>query len=215
VEYPTTYTDALGSEPATLANDSETLRLSLRGVEFVGGDFDSLQPKGAAPEQLKRFTLSQGCLCSCRIECRIPVPIHDHGEYVDGTLLVDVVLGDPAPNGSLDREKLRIVLEYGGQRFAGPGTSGWFEDELLALQKQLPEGVFVKACINRLYSDYSPYGHGLFGGMLCFRNLKAEYLKVKTKLEFFSVHGRQDRFVQETYLCPEFERRTPGIGYRG
>ncbi|MCE9532807.1 MAG: hypothetical protein K8T89_17050 [Planctomycetes bacterium] len=51
--------------------------------------------------------------------------------------------------------------------------------------------------------------------MMCFRNLKAEYLKVTTKKEFWSVHGRQDRFVQETYLCPEFERRIPGTGYRG
>ena len=215
MEYPTTYTDAFGSEPTTLVNDGETLRLSLQGVEFVGGDFDSLEPNGAAPEQLKRFTLSQGYLCSCRIECRIPVPIHDHGDQVDGTLLVEVVLGDPAPNGRLDREQLRIVLEYRGLRFAGPGTSGWFEDELLALQAQLPEGVYIKACINCLYSDYSPGGHGFFGGMMCFRNLKAEYLKVTTKLQFWSVHGRQDRLVQETYLCPEFERRIPGTGYRG
>jgi hypothetical protein len=26
---------------------------------------------------------------------------------------------------------------------------------------------------------------------------------------------RYDRLVQETYLCPEFERRIPGTGYRG
>jgi hypothetical protein len=38
---------------------------------------------------------------------------------------------------------------------------------------------------------------------------------VRTKKEFWSVSGRQDRFVQETYLCPEFERRVPGTGYRG
>ena len=82
-------------------------------------------------------------------------------------------------------------------------------------QAQLPEAVFIKACINCLYSDYSLYGHGLFGCMMCFRNLKADYLKVTTKKDFWSVHGRQDRFVQETYLCPEFERRIPGTGYRG
>jgi Family of unknown function (DUF6304) len=213
--YPATYSDAHGSEPTTIANDSETLRLSLRGVAFMGRDFDSLEPTGAAPEQLRRFTLSQGCLCSCRIECRIPVPIHERGKLLDGTLSVELVLGAPTPNGGLDREQLRIILEYDGRRIAGTGTSGWFEDELLGIQAQLPEGVLIKACINCLYSDYSPYGHGLFGCMMCFRNLKAEYLKVTTKQEFWSVHGRQDRFVQETYLCPEFERRIPGTGYRG
>jgi hypothetical protein len=213
--YPATYSDAHGSEATTIANDSETLRLSLRGVEFVGRDFDSLEPMDAAPKQLRQFTMNQGCLCSCRIECGIPVPVHDRGRLLSGALLVELVLGDLSPNGGIDREQLRIILEYDGRQVAGPGTSGWFEDELLGIQTQLPEGVFVKACINCLYSDYSPYGHGLFGCMMCFRNLKAEYLKVKTKQEFWSVHGRQDRFVQETYLCPEFERRIPGTGYRG
>jgi hypothetical protein len=202
-------------DATTIANDSETLRMLLRGVEFVGRDFDSFEPTEASPEQLLQFTLNQGCLCSCRIDCRIPVLVHDRGKLIEGSLSVELVLGDPATSGGLDREQLRIVLEYNGQKFAGPGTSGWFEDELLSIQTQLPEGVILKSCINCLYSDYSPYGHGLFGSMMCFRNLKAEYLKVTTKREFWSVHGQQDRFVQETYLCPEFERRIPGTGYRG
>jgi hypothetical protein len=213
--YPATYSDANGSEATTIANDSETLRLLLRGVEFVGRDFDSLEPTGAAPEQLRQFTLNQGCLCSCRIECRIPVPVHDRGKLLEGSLSVELVLGDAVLKGGLDREQLQIVFEYNAQQFDGSGTSGWFEDELLGIQAQMSEGVFIKACINCLYSDYSPYGHGLFGSMMCFRNLKAEYLKVTTKQEFWSVHGRQDRFVQETYLCPDFQRRTPGTGYRG
>ena len=214
-QYNATYSDAHGSEMTTIDNDGETLSLSLRGVEFVGADFDALEPKGAAPEQLRPFRLNQGCLCSCRIECRIPVPVYDQGSLRDGALMVALTLGDPTGNGGLDQEQLRIVLEYGGHRIAGPGTSGWFEDELLAIQAQLPEGVFVKACINCQYSDYSPAGHGLFGSMMCFRNLKAEYLEIDTKQEFWSIHGRQERFVQETYLCPEFERRIPGTGYRG
>ncbi|MEQ8787564.1 MAG: DUF6304 family protein [Pirellulaceae bacterium] len=213
--YPATYTDAHGSETTAIDNDGETLRLSVRGVEFVGSDFDSFEPKEAAPEQLRPFTLNQGCLCSCRIECRIPIPVHEGGELLAGSLSVELVLGDPAANGGIDREVLGAVLEYDGQQVVGPGTSGWFEDELLGIQSQLPERVFIKACINCLYSDYSPYGHGLFGSMMCFRNLKSEYLNVRTKQEFWSVHGRQDRFVQETYLCPEFEQRIPGTGYRG
>lgn len=198
-----------------MRNDGETLKLSLRGIEFAGADFDSLEPTDASHEQIQQFTLKQGCLSSCRIDCRIPVHVYDNGRLSEGALLVELVLGDPTPNGGIDREQLRIVLEYNGQQFAGSETSGWFEGELLAIQAQLPGGAFIKACINCLYSDYSPYGHGLFGDMMCFRNLKAEYLKVATKAEFWSIHGRQDRFVQETYICPEFERRIPGTGYRG
>jgi hypothetical protein len=214
--YPAKYSDARGSETTTIGNDGETLRVFLRGLEFVGRDFDSLElPKDARPEQRQRLSFSQACLCSCCIECQIPVPIHDCGRPVDGALLIELVLGDPCPNEGLDREQLRIVFEYDGKRFVGSGTSGWFEDELLGIQAQLPEGVFIKACINCLYSDYSPYGHGLFGCLMCFRNLKAEYLKVTTKEEFWAVHDRRDRMVLETYLCPEFERRIAGTGYRG
>ena len=100
-------------------------------------------------------------------------------------------------------------------QFAGSGKSGWFEDELREIQLQLPDGLFMRAGINCLYSDYSPYGHGLFGRMMCFRNLKSEYLKVKSRADFWSVHDRYDRMVQETYLCPEFERRIAGTGYLG
>ena len=89
--YPATYSDAHGSETTTIANASETLRLSMRGVEFVGRDFDSLEPTGAPPKQLQRFRLSQGCLCSCRVECRIPVPVHERGKLSDGWLAVELM----------------------------------------------------------------------------------------------------------------------------
>ena len=42
--------------------------------------------------------------------------------------------------------------------------------------------------------------------MLCFRNIKNEYLQVSNKEEFWAIHGRQERLVQETHLCEEFER---------
>lgn len=213
--YSGTYSDATSSEAITITNDGATLRLRLRGVDFAGDEFDCLEPVGASPEQIRAFSFNQGFLCSCCIECRMPVQVQDGSALLQGSLWVKLRLGDPAPNGGLDCEQLEIALEYADQRIAGSGTSGWFEDELLSIQAQLPKGVFIKACINCLYSDYSPFGHGLFGDMMCFRNLKAEYLQVTSKQEFWSVHGRQDRFVQETHLCPEIERRIPGTGYRG
>jgi hypothetical protein len=214
-DYPALYSDAMGCVETTIFNDGELLRLSLRGVEFIGRDFDSLEPVGATPEQLLQFRLHRGDLCSCQLRCQIPVPVQQENKLSDGMLFVEIVLGEPVSTVGIDRLELRLVLTYDGNKFVSVGTSGWFEDELLSIQSQLPEKVFIKACINCLYSDYSPYGHGLFGGMMCFRNLKTEYLKIKSKREFLPLHGRQDRFVQETYLCEEFERRTPGTGYRG
>ena len=214
--YPTKFTDIHGTEETMIANDGETLRIVLRGVEFVGTNFDSLEPtENATPELLSQFALHHNELCSCCIECTIRILITDGVNQSEGTLFVRLTLGNPAPNGWLDCEHLQIVLTCVHGEFAGSSKSGWFEDELLEIQSQLPEGVYMRACINCLYSDYSPYGSGAFGGMMCFRNLKLEYLKVKSKADFWAVHGNYDRMVQETFLCSEFERRVPRTGYRG
>src|SRR5262245_31373425 len=214
--YPANYSDSRGSGTTVITNDGEELRMWLRGLEFTGRCFDSLSPpEDATTEQLEQFILHDGSLCSCRLECQITVPIHDQDRECVGELFVELVLGDPTRTGNLNHEELRIILEFNHQRYAGSGKSGWFEDELLEIQSQLPAGIFIKSCINCMYSDYSPYGHGSFGFMMCFRNLKEEYVKIRTKDDFWSIHDRYDRLVQETYLCPEFKRRIPGTGYRG
>lgn len=214
--YPAKYTDSYGTETTTIINDGETLRMTIRGVEFEGDDFDSFEPhESASIDQLSSFSLHRNELYSCRISCDISVPINRNGEVLAGSLIVELDLGDPIPNSGLDKEQLSIVLKFEELYFSGSGTSGWFEDELIEIQKKLPEGVYIQACINCLYSDYSPYGHGLFGTMMCFRNLKQEYLRVTSKEEFWPVHDRYDRLVQETFLCDDFKRRIPCTGYRG
>jgi hypothetical protein len=212
--YPATYSDANGAESTTIANDGTLLRMSVRGTAFVGPDFDMFEPSNdTSPSDLRSFSINHGCLSSCRITWRMPVRLDAFGHDEEGTLAVDLLLGDPTPTGFLDREELRVVLEFQDQRFASPGNTGYFEDELLGLWKQLPSGLLMKACINCLYSDYSPAGNGLFGSMMCFRNCKAEYLAVRSKHQMWAL--KCDRMVQETFLCPEFERRIPGTGYRG
>jgi hypothetical protein len=214
VRYDGTYTDAGGRDDIAFLNDGGTLRVTIRGVEFTGSDFDGLSPV-AGSTNLGGFALHRDALCACSFAFDIPVAMIVEGSEISGRLRAELELGAPAPNGGIDREQLKLTLEYGDHRVTSSGTSGWFEDELARIQEQLPEAVFIKACINCLFSDYSPYGHGLFGGMMCFRNMKGEYLRVKSKRDFLAIHGRQERFVQETYLCPEFSRRVAGTGYRG
>lgn len=214
--YAARYCDARGVEQTIIRNDSSTLSMELRGVQFTGSDFEAFEPdQKATSNQLAEFSLHHNSLCSCRVECEISVTISVEGRVRPATLFVDLTIGDAKPNGALDRVdlKLKIVTEFG--EYSGSGRSGYFEHELLEIQSQLPSGVYIRACINCLYSDYSPYGNGAFGGMMCFKNRKSEYLKVKSKLDFFSIHDQFERFVQETYLCDEFERRVSGTGYRG
>jgi hypothetical protein len=213
---PVTYRDRRGEVATFIRNDGKTLSMIVRRVEFSGPDFDSLSPaRNADPSDLATFTLAKGDLCSCLFEAEMTVPVVVRERPDKATLRVRLELGDPRPDGGIDRETLSLVLCVGDEGVESGGTSGWFEGELLDIQRQLSPDAFIKACINCAFSDYSPYGHGLFGSLACFRDNKAAYLSVKSKDDLFRIWDSMTEFVQETYLCPEFTRRVPGAGYRG
>ncbi|MBV9849275.1 MAG: hypothetical protein JO250_06270 [Armatimonadetes bacterium] len=204
-----------------IRNDGQELSMVLRGVEFVGNDIGGMEPRDKAerPELdafvLNRYPHEAAELCACTIEYVAPVPVAERGNMMAGWLTIRAELGRPVGTGRLDHETLRLALTIGNETYQGSGMSGWFEDELLEIQAALPKGVYLKACINCAFSDYSVYGHGLFGDMLCFRGCKSEYLAVRTKADYLRMKAGPAQVVQETYLCPEFERRRPGTGYRG
>jgi len=79
----------------------------------------------------------------------------------------------------------------------------------------LPEDIYFFNCFGCQFADYSVYGNGAFGNMMCFRNVKERYNAVISKLDYRQIHDSFDGMVQEVYLCDEFRRRRPGAGYRG
>jgi hypothetical protein len=192
------------------------MRTSIRGVDFEGTDFDGLDT--AADDATVRaagLTLAQRSLCACELRWSMPLAVGRAETHEVGRLDAHLILGAPTPRGGLDRESLRLRLVFSLATIESAGTSGWFEDELLDLQRQLPEGHYLRACIGCGLSDYSPVGHGLFGGLACFRATKAAYRAVSTKHDLFAIWDSRAELVQETYVCPEFEPRRPGTGYRG
>lgn len=217
--YPARYQDAQGEEHTIIINDGKRLRMLVRDVEFVGLDFDGLEPTlDSADPRLTSFTLFVGSLCACHLECVMPLPVVVGQELITGQLKVYLELGRPRPGGNrgIDQETLRLCLSFGGASFCSSGTSGGsFEDELRDLQHALPESAYLKACISCAFSDYSPAGHGLFGSLACFRGNKVAYRQVTGKHALFAIWDTMTEFVQETYLCPEFEHRRRGAGYRG
>lgn len=219
--YPARYQDRFGAETTTIFNDGETLTMVVRGIQFQGKDFDRFEPKDTADtSQLSSFSFTQGSLCSCVINADIAVPVVTPSGIVDGLLTFELELGEPLSTGRIGGERLKLRLTTNQQSFCSQGKTGWFEGEMLDLQSQLPTGTFMKVCFNCAFSDYSPYGHGLFGNMICFRANKTGYLTMPSgedfeKDHYFAVMETVSEMVQETYLCPEFERRTPGTGYRG
>jgi hypothetical protein len=214
--YPTTYRDAHGEIATTIENDGQTLRVSLREVEFQGSDFDSLEPvRWSDPAQLSRFSLAGGSLCACTLEFSMPVTVLTEIGEARANLEVHLMLGRARANGGIDEETLRLALMVHDVCFASVGRTGWFEDELADIQRKLPSGWHLRMCFGCALSDYSPVGHGLFGGLACFRGNKAAYRAVKSKIDLFKIWDSMTEFVQETHLCPEFERRMPETGYRG
>jgi Family of unknown function (DUF6304) len=219
--YLARYQDSFGKEGTTIINDGEALTIMLRGVRFRGSDFDCFKPQDVVDSaKLSSFKFRHGSLCFCLIEADIPIPVVTPGQILDCLLRIFLELGDPLPTGQMNQERLKLCLKVNEQTYSSEGKTGWFEGEMLNLQSKLPPGTFMKACINCAFSDYSPYGHGLFGNMICFRANKVGYRFLPLgedfdKDDYFDVMDTVSEMVQETQLCPEFERRVPGTGYRG
>jgi len=221
VTYPARYQDQEGTEKTTIRNDGRRLYMTVRGVKFEGTDFDDLRPV-EMPEDSAGFTFAEylnsdvRSLCCCAIDWQMEVPVCTGQLVAPCDLRVRLVLGgQDQRTGGIDQEDLSMTLSSPFGDLKSKGTSGWFEDELLDIQRQLPDGVFLKACINCAFSDYSPFGHDFFGSLACFRDNKEGYLKVESKRDLFDVWDTMTEFVQETYLCPDFKRRKAGAGYRG
>jgi len=217
-EYKGTYCDLHGSESVTVANDGEVLRLKIRGVAFSGPDFDRLSPSdGTSLEGIAKFTVSgSNTLCSFELMLDIPIPVVVNQAETQGILHMNLQVGHPTPNGGVQCISLQLVLAVDDHTTKSSGQSGgYFEEELLDIERQLPEDVYIKGCVNCLYSDYSIVGNGMFGDMQCYRNMKADYLAAHSKAEWFELSKRCDTRVQEIYICPDFTLRIPGTGYRG
>ena len=126
IHYAATYRDAHGLEQTSISNDGSTLRMIVRGVEWVGPDFDCLEPS-ATPDPHAGFTLHRGDLCACEITCDIPIAVVDANGTTTARLAVELRLGQPAPKGALTEIFLRLTLSWADSQIAGSGKSGWFE----------------------------------------------------------------------------------------
>jgi len=221
--YPATYRDRNGEEITAIHNDGKTLRMVVRGVEFVGRMLDDFAPVGLdgndpalASFHLGHHPQDEPMLCDCVIAYDMPLPVVQGGVVVVGKLRVRVDLGAPTERGGLDHEAMQMTLHLNEAVYRGSGASGWFEDELIEIQRALPTGTYLQACIGCQWGDYGVGGHGAFGCMLCFRGSKRAYLAVQTKRDYLTMKAGPTEQVQRTYLCPEFQRRgVPGTGYRG
>jgi hypothetical protein len=225
--FPGAFTDRHGTEQITWWVSPSTRRqppgvmgyeieTTIRGVTFWGYDFDGLEPREPDQAIAAGLPLSRlsGELADSVIKGDLPCTIEVDGQRAPAVVSFTLTLPsaergperqDPSP------KNLHLSLTVADQRCEV--DDDWFEDGVLRLDRAARRvGARLVCCVTCLYSDYSPGGHGLMG-MSCHRGAKAQYLAVRSKLDYWSVPVTED--VMETYLCPEYERRIPGTGYRG
>jgi hypothetical protein len=150
------------------------------------------------------------------IGCDKPVPVAFGDEVLDGLLHVHLELGDPRPDkrGGIDRIDLLLTLTVADKVFHSCGQHGWFDDELLEIEATLPEGMYLRCCHYCACANYGPLGSPLFGGLYCFKDSSLRH-SFRSKGDLFRlIYTEKAPEVQETYLCPEFTRRKPGIAHR-
>ncbi|CAM5424287.1 hypothetical protein GCM10010329_00720 [Streptomyces spiroverticillatus] len=217
------YRDRAGTEALTLSTDGRRLHVRIRGHELTGETFTGLFPDPEVPPDDGTFTLTPaGALCGCVLEWDIPMPVYDDGTVHRAALRCLLSLGRPAPgapDGDPERLHLGLALHFDGALFTSGHAENDFAGALAEIQRQLPEGSYLKSCLSCAFSDYYPAGSGaLFGGLACFRDAKDAYREAGDTDAVLAVWDRNSGSVQETHRCPDFERRPaegPGTGHRG
>lgn len=214
-----TYEDATGTEEIVWRIEGSDrfgiprleISTTIREVPVWGFDFDGLEPVHERDPRAGALALnSAGELHDCVLGGDLPCSAIVAGQQRAVAIRFALDLR-PGPEALPDRPKnLRLSMAIDGAMFQV--TDEWFEDGLLRLQETLPPHVRLMCCVTCLYSDYSPGGHGLTG-MRCHRDAKEQYLAVRSKADYWSVPVTEE--VPETYLCPEYQRRIAGTGYRG
>ena len=208
---PVIYMDQLKTIHGELINDGHSMTLILEGNRFQSGFLDDFRPEDPASLPTGRFKLNQWeILDDCTLSFALPLQLIKHGTEVSTGIQITLKLD--APNDKVDRTAVSVDLLLTNKRI---GTFNCFEGVMEGVIKALPDGYKIKCCYGCAYSDYNVAGDQFFGSMACFRNLKGEYLKVRSKDDYMAIMDRREMFVQETHVCSEFETRPPDTGYRG
>jgi len=205
------YRDKHGTEKIVIHNDGSNLKTTIRGVEFSGFDFDAFEPIiQDQAEQRGLFVLNGRQLCSCSISCEIPVHVVHGSAHSTRILYMELELGNPKSNGALDYAKLHLSLNDGDRDFRADNQEN-FEDALCTLKSEMSTTGYLRICHSCVLSDYSPYGHGVFGDLACFRDNRREFLAASNKRKFLEIWNTHTEMVQETHVCPEFttEKNSP------
>ena len=205
--YPAKYTDKNGEFETMIRNDWKNLQFKVKNVEFFGTSFDSFQPNKFTPmDNLVIFDLDKhNELCNYQIKCEIPVIVLESSKETKAILNVKF-----ERKTSQDEDliyKLLLTMKYRDEEFQSTVLEDFEEclGQISSQLRKLPNEPALKCCFGCGLSDYSVYGHGIFGSLLCFKKQKDKFLDMKTRFDYYDLLEEKNlEYVQETYLCSEY-----------
>ncbi|MEO8148207.1 MAG: DUF6304 family protein [Bacteroidia bacterium] len=210
---PATYIDKYGAVETEILNDGVLLQTEINGTRFTGYNFNDFKIENAN-QKPSRFSLNdRNELTACELIYNLPLVLKYMDEDFQTVLNISLIFDSSETKSYNDTNAVFRVKVHDREIVAN--NVDLFEPGLESIKNNLPKEYKLKCCYGCAFSDYSVYGQAFFGTMLCFKNIKMEYLKVNNKGEFMDIMDKRDAIVQETYLCNEFQEREKGTGYRG
>lgn len=207
------YRDQEGMLEGSMSYDGEDLILQLAGLNFSSRFMDGFIPDNHE-EVTNRFELdAHNDLTNFSLLFNLPLRFLCDKKIEFLNLICELEVQKDDDNYS--RPYLRCKFQLNDLEIDIP-TAGTIEGAINQLNKQLPSTIKYIGCYNCKFSDYSVYGQQFWGSMLCFKNIKHAYSRVKNKDEYMDLMDNFNKLVPESHYCNEFEER-PKIhtGYRG
>lgn len=210
-KYSAKYIDKNGEIPIELISDGLSLEFLVKEVTFKGRmlfDFEVINYSDI--DNLKKFDFyydgTTNCLSNFNLVFNVPIIISDNKNHeYNSQININVFIDDNCINNYVP--KCKIALNYNNEIYEVSGFEYGLIDEKKDINRnKLPKGLYVKSCINCVYSTYSPYGNFEFGDLLCFKEDK-EWFRENG---YGGLKGESPDFwkfrVQEIYCCNEFEK---------
>ena len=212
-QYKATYQDKRGTEDIIIKSNGSELYTTIRDFDFYGGDFDQLTTDIIDTEKFdyELFANGSGDLINFKLILTIPIQLYNaqsNQTFIEN-LIVNIVVGEHTTIDGLDHEIHCLTLDSSFGKFIVEKKLEWMEDALTALQGQLPPNIYLKTCLSCKFSNYSPFGKGMFGSIYCFQKIKEKLQTLNDKTDLLDIWTKEamekgDIFsVQETFDCKE------------
>lgn len=210
-KYKAIYRDKFGTEHSEFRSDGSELIIKLRGIEFYGESFETLEGEvDDSKFEYKKYADNSGDLTNCEFDVEIPIKINEEGKLSEGLIKASIKIEEIFQKEKIDELGVQLTLSSKYGKFSNPKRYDGFESALNNIQDQLPDKIEMQICLSCKYSNYISSGEGMFGGIRCFKGFGERVSEIVDKLSLFEfrskglVEGKMFD-TQETYDCDKHQ----------